>query len=981
MNVIEIFAKFLCDTTGLDKGLDDAEKKVDSAGSKMGGLLSKAGGGLLALGKAGYTVLDSAATAAGALAKQATDAYGEYQQLAGGIETLFGDPTAIERYTAELEQMNLTEEEFQQRLAEFKDPSATVMENAAKAYQTAGMSANDYMNTVIGMAGALNKATGDTELSAKLADQAIIDMSDNVNKMGTTMEAVQNAYRGFSRGNFTMLDNLSLGFAGTKEGMQELLDSAEAISGVKYDIESYADIVNAIHVVQTEMGITGTTAKEASDTITGSAGAMKAAWDNLVLGIANPDADLGALITAVVASAEKALQNMLPIFSQALNGIGELLNAAIPIISQELPKLVDELLPQILSAAMSLLEGVSAALPSVLKVITDQAPVVIDALKLIIDALLGVLPSLLQAITDIIPTLIQTIVQIILDNAPTLLNTIMSVIAQLLGSMAEILPQLLTSVAMIITELVGVLTDPANLTAILQAGVDFILALVAGIGQALPILLDAIPVIVENLSQFIIDGLPILINGIVTLITGIATKLPTLVRKIAENVPKILKSVVNALTSALPTLIQGVIELFNGLVQAMPEIIKSLIEAIPEIISAVVTTLTSLLPVLIECVTQLIIGLVTILPEEMTMIADLVPQVLEMVINTLMENLPILIDAIIAMNMAMLDHLPEIASAFVALVPAIFNILTKQMTTNLPILVRGVVALTTQIYASLITGVAAIFEKIAGAISEWWTGLKTDVEGGFNLFIEDFVKWLEDLPYNLGKKLAEMINKFVEWKDDALRWIAEDLPKIIDEIVKWFSELPGRVAEWFTNMINDLGFWASDMIDMVQEEVPKIIDEISKFFEELPEKALQWGADMILEFGNGVTSKAGEAIGAVTDFLDGVAENIHFSKPEKGPLADFDSYAPDMMDLFAQGVRENTGVVTDAVQNAFNFKDSIMGGVGMAGGDLIAPTATQPVTVVLEVDGEKFGKAVFNANLAESQRIGVDLGRTEVAYS
>ena len=236
MNVIEIFAKFVMDTSSLDDGLKDAEKKTSSFGSAIGsGLAGAAKLGAAALATTA-TAAVGAATAIGAVAKQSADAYAQYQQLQGGVETLFGDDTSIK-----------------------------VLENASNAYKTAGMSANQYMDTVINMAASLNKATGDTEESARLADVAITDMADNVNKMGTSMEMVQNAYRGFTRGNFTMLDNLALGYAGTKEGMEELLADAEKISGIKYDISSYADIVNAIHVVQEEMGITGTTAAEASE--------------------------------------------------------------------------------------------------------------------------------------------------------------------------------------------------------------------------------------------------------------------------------------------------------------------------------------------------------------------------------------------------------------------------------------------------------------------------------------------------------------------------------------------------------------------------------------------------------------------------------------------------------------------------------------------------------------------------------------------
>lgn len=976
MNVIEIFAKFLVDTKDLDKGLDEAEKKASSAGNVLSGI----GNGLLGLGKLGAEAIGAAATATGALAKQATDAYTEFEQLEGGVKTLFGDSTAIANYRQELEAMGLAEAEINERMAEYTDPvSATVMENAAKAYQTAGMSANDYMNTVIGMAGALNKATGDVELSSRLADLAIIDMSDNVNKMGTSMESVQNAYRGFSRGNFTMLDNLSLGFAGTKEGMQELLDSAKAISGVEYDIESYADIVNAIHVVQENMGIAGTTATEAADTISGSAGAMKAAWDNLVLGIADPDADLGKLITAVVGSAEVALQNVLPIFSQALTGIGNLVQAVVPIISQELPGIIESVLPQILNAAMSLLEGVTAALPELIKIITDQTPLLIDSIKMILDAIIATLPDLLSAFTDAIPPLIQAIVDILSNNMPMLVQAVIDMITQLASSMSDMLPDLIVQATNLITQIILVLTDPNNITAVLQAGVDIILALVQGLSDALPILLDALPLVIDNIVDALVNGLPILIEGTITLVTGIVNQLPSIIRRLSERIPQIIRSIVSAITQTLPILIQGVVTLVEALVKVLPDVITALIDALPQIVSAIVDALVVSLPLLINGAIDLVIALVDALPEVMQVMIDAMPVVLEMIINTLMDNIPILLDGIIALQTAIWEHLPEIMKVLFDLIPPMFTSLVTQLTQNLPILIAGVVNILGVIATSLLNGVSGIFNKVTGTISEWWNGLKADVSGAFDLFIADFVVWLEELPYNLGVFLAEMINKFVEWKDNVLDWIKTDLPLIINGIINWFVDLPANIGQFFTDIYDNLMQWVADMIVMVEEEVPKIIDEIARFFEELPGKAIEWGADMISSFVEGVNSMWDQGIESVKNFAQGIADNIAFSEPKDGPLANFHTYAPDMMDLFAEGVRENTDVVTNAVQDAFDLEGAIKGNTPSMGGNisrmpgLITPNAGKDVTLIIQLNEEVLGRTTYRLYNDQVQRVGANL--------
>ena len=296
---------------GVDADINDAADaarnlgdKFDTGGSKLsrfsdifkgtflGGLATK--GVELAVGA--VKDLGEAAINAG---KQAVEGYAQYEQLVGGMETLF------------------------------KDSSQQMLDYASQSYKTAGMSANEYLTTATQFSAALIKSTGgDTAKAAEQANKAIIQMSDNANKMGTQVEDLQNAYRGFARGYYSMLDNLALGYSGTKEGMEELLKDAEKISGIKYDINSYSDIVDAIGVVQDEMGITGTTAKEAAETIEGSVSSMKAAWADWLTGLANPDADMDQLTQNLVSSISTALSNVLPVIGTLLSNVGSTLMSA-----------------------------------------------------------------------------------------------------------------------------------------------------------------------------------------------------------------------------------------------------------------------------------------------------------------------------------------------------------------------------------------------------------------------------------------------------------------------------------------------------------------------------------------------------------------------------------------------------------------------------------------------------------------------------
>lgn len=270
----------------------------DTAGGKAGDSFTKSMGSVLkSIAKS--AAVATAAKSLGELFSESLTAYADREQLLGGIETLFG-----------------------------KD-AQKVIDNAQQAYKTAGVSANEYMEQTISTAASMVKSLGgDTQQAAELSDMALRDMADNVNKMGTSMESVQASYVALTRGNFTLLDNLALGFAGTKEGAQELIDKANELARqngetANLSIESYADMVRAIHIVQTEMGITGTTALEAQTTISGSLGMVKADWQNLVAAFGDPDADIEQIVDNVIDDVGRLVVNVAPVAGRILSSIAQ----------------------------------------------------------------------------------------------------------------------------------------------------------------------------------------------------------------------------------------------------------------------------------------------------------------------------------------------------------------------------------------------------------------------------------------------------------------------------------------------------------------------------------------------------------------------------------------------------------------------------------------------------------------------------------
>lgn len=461
----------------------------DAAGKSFGAGFS---GALSAASGAAVAAVGAVTTAVGALGAEAVKGYAEYEQLIGGVETLFG-----------------------------KD-AQTVIDNASVAFQGAGMSMNDYMETSIQSAAALiNSLEGDTAQAAKLMDMSIVDMSDNVNKMGTSMEAVQNAYRGFSRGNFTMLDNLALGFAGTKEGMQELLDQAQQLSGIEYDISSYSDIVQAIHVIQEEMGVAGTTQKEAADTISGSLAMTKSAWDNLITGIARDDVNLDALINNLVTSATTAFENIEPVVERAVLGVASFIDKIVPILMDKLPGLITSVLPQLLEVGArvvaSIGQGIVINLPALLTMGLD---IILKLSDSITKALPALTPTLVSVVLDII--------QILTDNAPQLINAALSILLALNEGLIASLPILLEKAPVIVQSLLDALIQCAPM--LLQAGFESIMAIITGITINLPQMLTTAGQIVQTLATGIIAALGFLVSAAVQVVDTITKPIQELVK-------------------------------------------------------------------------------------------------------------------------------------------------------------------------------------------------------------------------------------------------------------------------------------------------------------------------------------------------------------------------------------------------------------------------------------------------------------------
>ena len=564
--------------------LDDAEREMDDvadsaddmgeeiddaadAADKSKGKFESLGSVLKGIGAAMGAVAVAAGAAAVKLGKEVIDAYADYEQLVGGVDTLF------------------------------KESSQELQKYAANAYKTAGMSANDYMETVTSFSASLIQSLGgDTEAAVKYADMAITDMSDNANKMGTDISLIQNAYQGFAKQNYTMLDNLKLGYGGTKTEMERLLADAQAISGIEYDISSYADVVAAIHVIQDSMGIAGATAAEAENTITGSINSLEAALQNLLVGFGNADADMELLCQNMVDALQTVIKNVTPVVENMV-----------------------KVLPTVTGA---LLEAVSDLLPVLLNTVTDL-------FSQLLNTILTLLPQLIPAVVEAV----MTIVQALIDNLPLLVDAAVQLVMALVAGIGSALPQLIpAAVQAVITIVEGLI---ANLPLILDAALQLITGLAEGLLSAVPVLIEALPSIITAIIEFILGAIPQIIEAGIQLLTSLVAALPDIIVAVVAAIPLIIDGIITAVLDSIPLLIQAGIDLLIALVQALPQIITTIVAAIPQIIASVVEAIIGSIPQIIQAGVELLVSLIANLPTIIVEIVKAVPQIITGLVSAL----------------------------------------------------------------------------------------------------------------------------------------------------------------------------------------------------------------------------------------------------------------------------------------------------------------------------------------------------------
>ncbi len=651
------------------------------------------------------------------LGKSALDSVGQLEQNVGGVETLFGDA------------------------------ADAVIASADRAYQTAGMSANDYMSTVTSFSASLLQSLGgNTEEAAKVADMAIIDMADNANKMGTSMDMIQNAYQGFAKQNYTMLDNLKLGYGGTKAEMERLLADAEKLTGVKYDINNLNDVYQAIHAVQEEMGITGTTAKEAASTLEGSMASAKAAWDNFMNGSGDADQLADAFATAAD-NIVKNLAEIIPRFAETLPALGGAIIA-------QIPGLVAAIVPAVLSAGQSVLKQLQDAVLDF-----DFA---------------GTADKVVQMITGFIEG----------DGLGSLLDSLVTIFTGIVNGISSMLPSLLPALIELISYVVTSLLD--QLPAILDCALELILGLAQGILAALPVLIEALPEVISSIVEFLISAVPQIIDAGIELLMALVDALPVIIDALVDALPQIIKATVTALIAAAPQIAKAGIKLLGALIEAIPVIVVELAKAVPDIVAAIIDVLAELPGLIGEVFAEIVTDLVE-WGQQMLSNASMAMSNMLSQVNSIIQELPgkiwthlvNAVNKVIAWGQQMVSNASTAASNMLSKVSGIIQELPGKIWTHLVNTVNKVVAWGQQMVSNASTAASNMLSKVSST--------------------------LQQLPGKVWDYLSQAAQKVVTWGTQLAQKGAAAATQLFNSIVNGLSSLPSKMAEIGSNIVS--GIW------------------------------------------------------------------------------------------------------------------------------------------------------------------------------
>lgn len=668
------------------------------------------------------------------LGKTALSSVGALEQNVGGVETLFGD-------TAD-----------------------AVIAAADRAYQTAGMSANDYMSTVTSFSASLLQSLGgNTEEAAKVADMAIIDMADNANKMGTSMDMIQNAYQGFAKQNYTMLDNLKLGYGGTKTEMERLLADAQKLTGVKYDINNLNDVYQAIHVIQEEMGITGTTAKEASETLEGSMAAAKAAWDNFM----NGSGDADQLADAFATAADNIVKNLAEIIPR----FAETLPALAGAIVSQIPGLAAAIVPAVLTAGQSILE---------------QARDAVTAFDFVAAA-----EDVVQKITDFISS----------DGLGSFLGCLVDIFTGIVNGISSMLPVLLPALVELIAYTVTALID--QLPALLECALQLIIGLADGLLAALPVLVAALPEIINSVVSFLVAAVPQILQAGTTLLLALVDALPTVIDALIAALPQIIESTVSTLAAAAPQIVQAGITLLLALIEAIPVIVPQIVAALPQIITAIINGLIAAGPQVLASAQEVWGQITAAVPQLIADIGAAVPEIINGIVNGLAAGASAVWDAACQLGSNILGGIKSFLG-----INSPSTVMAEQGNYIIQGLLNGLETMpdaVNQLFQSTLDSITTWGSDMVARIGEWGANMATTAGTAMNTMVQTVIQWVQQLPEQVWVWLVNTANKLNQWTIQLVQKGQAAATGLVNAVLDGVRTLPSLMVSVGSDIVQ--GLW------------------------------------------------------------------------------------------------------------------------------------------------------------------------------
>ena len=745
-------------TDELTESLETADKEASEAGNGGFTVLKGALAGLVAEGiSIAVEGLKDMAVALVDVGKAAIGNYADYEQLVGGVETLF------------------------------KDASGTVQNYADEAYKTAGLSANEYMETVTGFSASLIQGLGgDTQQAAELANRAITDMADNSNKMGTDMNSLMSAYQGFAKQNYTMLDNLKLGYGGTQQEMVRLINDSgilnekiESLDGISFD-----QIIQAIGKIQDNLGITGTTAEEAEKTIQGSSKAMEAAWNNLLTGMADGNQDFSKLVDNFVDSVLKFGENMIPRIKTTIEGMGTLVD-----------ELAKNLLPDIIAELTAEMPGFLAAISSLFSSIGQS--------------LLTALPEISSAVLSMTSTLLTELVK----SLPEVVSVIFEIGKQVLSTLSELLPQILTAVADVLPKIVVEIANqlPSFITAL-----GDVLVKVADI---LPVVLDslisALPGILNALGQAIMGSLDSLVKVVTALIKSLAAALPEIFNMIVDVLPELFTAIREATVDSLPELMSSITELLITLIEALPDVLSLVsTDAMSQILDAILKVIVETAPLMNETALILFKGILEALPQIFEAIMLILPDLLKM----FMIGLQLLSPQLKAYGVTILK---KVTVYFLNMI----NLARQKAAEFVLGIINNIISLPGKV-AEVLLGVIA-------KVIEWAVQFVQKATDAARDFVSNAISGLAELPGKIGAKLSEVISKASEWVQSMGGKAKEGASSFVSNVQAGLSGIADKVKSVGTHLVEGIWEGMSSSMDWIKGKINGWVDDVLDYLKKV----------------------------------------------------------------------------------------------------------------------------------------------------